>query len=65
MSVEKWTKIAPIFFKQTAAEYSKVHVNFSIVCQDVLIGKLNMIALSKQYHRVLVFEKIAKVDVLM
>ena len=47
MCVEKWTKIAPFFFNQTAAEYSKIHVNFSIFCQDVLFGKLNMIAFSK------------------
>ena len=65
MSVEKWTKIALIFFNQTAAEYSKIHVNLSIFCQDVLFGKLNMIVFSKLYHRVLVFEKIAKIDVLL
>ena len=47
MSIEKWTKIASIFFNQTAAEYSKIHVNFSIFCHDVLFGKLNMIAFSK------------------
>ena len=35
------------FLNQTAAEYSKIHVNFSIFCQDVLFGKLNMIAFSK------------------
>ena len=53
------------FLNQTAAEYSKIHVNFSIFCQDVLFGELNMIACSKYYHRVLVFEKIAKIDVLL
>ena len=44
MSDEKWTEITPFFFIQTAAEYSKIHVNFSKFCQDVPIGKLNMIA---------------------
>ena len=47
MSVEKWTKIAPIFSYQTAAEYIKIHVNFSIFCTDVLFGKLNMITFLK------------------
>ena len=53
------------FFNQTAAGYSKIHVNFSIIYQDVLSEKLNMIAFLKSYHRVLVFEKIVKIDVLL
>ena len=39
MSVEKWTKIAPIFFNKTAAEYSKIHVQFLYILSGRTIRK--------------------------
>ena len=50
---------------QSAANHRKIHVNLTIFCHYVLLREENRMPVSKSYHRVLVFEKNAKNEVLL